>query len=117
MPKTNKRNLNKILQKARQNNFKNENKKPVSITSSVLNNLDEEVVKDFEKKINWKHNPGDIGYLTKNYKSFEKDDIVLVIRESSRQYNNNFHNYKENYFYTLVLGSVILVPGSFIRIF
>lgn len=117
MRKTNKKNLNKILRKARQNNFKNENKKPVSITSSVLNNLDEEVVKDFEKKINWKHKPGDIGYLTKNYRSFEKDDIVLVIRESSVQNPNSFHNYKENYFHALISGSVILVPGSFIRIF
>ena len=117
MPKTNKRNLNKILQKARKNNFKNEKTKPVSITSSVLNNLNEEVVKDFEKKINWKHKPGDIGYLTKNYRNFEKDDIVLVIRESSRQYNNSFRDYKENYFHALITDCVVLIPGSFIRIF
>ena len=116
MSKINRNNLNKILQKARQNNFKNENKKPVSITSSVLNNLDKEDIKDFEKKINWRHKPGDIGYLTKNYQNFEKDDIVLVIRESSKKFNNPL-NYKENYFYTLILGSVIIVPGSFIRIF
>lgn len=116
MTKVTKKNLGKILAKARKNNFKNENKKAPKITKSVLDNLDREDANLFEKRFNWKHQPGDLGYLSADYKGFQKEDVLLVIKESKVNYSR-YSKYKENYFYILINYEVVIVPGSYIRCF